>query len=1057
VTARAARRPAALSPLDRLLAVRISINLEVALYVAVFALAFGLRFWDLGARALHHDESIHAQWSWRLLQGDYTHDPIFHGPLYYHAQALVFFIFGASDYTSRVSAAIFGSALVALPLLLRRRLGAVGTFAAISLIAFSPTLVYYSRFFREDIYMGFFTMGMVVAMWRYFADGRDRWLILFAVMLAGSMTTKEATYITVAVFLVFLDLYVSAELASRTLAARGMDSAVRRWVLTLSLAPWAWTVAALWPFLGPVRRRMDWDDDLPLAGDVLVLLGTLILPLLTPFLKGPLEDRGWVDKGRLACRANIPRDDAIAMGGLFAVVGSMAAFAGLQWRPRTWAIAAACAAAIYLTLMTSFWTNLGGVCTGPWGSLDYWLSQHDQVRGDQPWFYYHMLMPAYEFLPLALCIGGLWWSVARGTAFSRFLVLWLAGTWLALSWAGEKMPWLNTHLALPACILAAWTVQRAWRSWTPRPPVRKIAGPLAAVAVMAAGAMIAIAWMPGGTAYLIARVVIALAVASAIVYAMRPSGRQATATTLVVTVVGALAFLSLRTMVMAAYVRGDDPRDLLIYTQSSGQIPKIATDIDRLAEATGKGFSLPIAVDSTDSFAWPWAWYLRDYKSVSYVDFTNGAPQGDYAVLLVNASNVNRVQDALAQAGVPRFGAPQKYPHRWWFEEQYKQALITTSGASCTARAGDCGPFTGTLGPLPNFVPNTKTWKTIGEGIRHGWITTWLLYIRDHDPGRPNGSVDAYAFFPATFDRATGTLSARPIEPSKPTRDSAGRLTFGGLGPFPGQFFANTDIEIDAAGNLYVIDSASKKLQKFDSQGNFLVAVDIRVNPQDASEQSQPWGLAVAPDGTIVVADTFGWRVRVFDAALKPAATFGKAPDVSKDPGTFDLFGPRDAIFDSAGNIWITDTGNDRIMVYTRGGEFVRQVGSRGSGPGQLDEPVGLSMAADGTVFVADMYNHRVEMFRQDGSFAGDFQVAGWGGQEVVDKPYLRALRDGRIAVSLPLQNQVRIYDRSGKLTGTIAPTDVPLDRPYGMVETADAKLWISEGGAGRVRLFDIP
>src|SRR5256885_15495628 len=123
------------SPLDRLLAAHIAINWEVAVYLAMFAVAFGLRFWDLGSDALHHDESIHAQWSWRLAQGDYKHDPIFHGPFYYHLQGLVFIIFGASDYTARLSAALFGCMLTALPLLLRKRLGGVGTFAAVALIA----------------------------------------------------------------------------------------------------------------------------------------------------------------------------------------------------------------------------------------------------------------------------------------------------------------------------------------------------------------------------------------------------------------------------------------------------------------------------------------------------------------------------------------------------------------------------------------------------------------------------------------------------------------------------------------------------------------------------------------------------------------------------------------------------------------------------------------------------------------------------------------------------------------------------------------------------------
>jgi len=343
------RRPAYL---DRILAMRVALSWETLLYVAIFTAAFGLRFWDLGARALHHDESIHAQWSWGLLQGNYKHDPIFHGPFYYHAQALVFLIFGASDYTARVSAALFGSALVALPLLLRRRLGAVGTMAAVAFIAFSPTLVYFSRFFREDIYMAFFTLAMVVAMWRYVAEGRDRWLIIFALAFTGSMTTKEATYLTTAVFLVFLSVHTGVELAREQLESLGKNEGWRRAVLGAALAPIAWGIVALWPVIGGVRKRSGWER-MPRPGDLLIMLGTLILPLLTAFLKSPLDHAGIVAKGRLTCAPDMPTSDIIALGGLFLVTGSAAAFVGLQWRARTWAIAFGASTLVYLTLMAS--------------------------------------------------------------------------------------------------------------------------------------------------------------------------------------------------------------------------------------------------------------------------------------------------------------------------------------------------------------------------------------------------------------------------------------------------------------------------------------------------------------------------------------------------------------------------------------------------------------------------------------------------------------------------------------------------------------------------------
>src|SRR6266567_1317743 len=113
--------------LDRLLSLELALNAEVVAYAALFGVAFLLHFLDLGSRALHHDESLHATYSYYLYRGSgYKHDPLMHGPVLFHLTALMYFLFGVTEATSRFAAAFAGTALMMTPVLLRRWLGRWG-------------------------------------------------------------------------------------------------------------------------------------------------------------------------------------------------------------------------------------------------------------------------------------------------------------------------------------------------------------------------------------------------------------------------------------------------------------------------------------------------------------------------------------------------------------------------------------------------------------------------------------------------------------------------------------------------------------------------------------------------------------------------------------------------------------------------------------------------------------------------------------------------------------------------------------------------------------------
>jgi uncharacterized protein (TIGR03663 family) len=148
------------------------------------------------------------------------------------------------------------------------------------------------------------------------------------------------------------------------------------------------------------------------------------------------------------------------------VVFSISAVAlGLWWDWKRWLKLAGVFAAITIPLFTTFFTNPAGLGTGFIGSLGYWLSQQGVERGSQPWYYYFVVFPLYEYLPL---IGGFFATVVylvhrkslspQQRTFIPFLIWWATWIFIALSLAGEKMPWLSTHIAIPLILLTGWWV-----------------------------------------------------------------------------------------------------------------------------------------------------------------------------------------------------------------------------------------------------------------------------------------------------------------------------------------------------------------------------------------------------------------------------------------------------------------------------------------------------------------------------------------------------------------------------------------------------------------------
>ncbi len=180
--------------------------LFIAAMLIVTAGALAFRLPKLSMRVMHTDEAVHTIKFQELLEeGRYVYDPHeYHGPTIYYAALPVYWLSSARSFaqttetTFRIVPVVFGTALVLLCLLLGRGLGPPAAVCAAILTAISHAMVYYSRYYVQEMLFVFFTSATLVFAWRYARSPRAGWAIA-AGLCAGLMhATKETCIIAFA-------------------------------------------------------------------------------------------------------------------------------------------------------------------------------------------------------------------------------------------------------------------------------------------------------------------------------------------------------------------------------------------------------------------------------------------------------------------------------------------------------------------------------------------------------------------------------------------------------------------------------------------------------------------------------------------------------------------------------------------------------------------------------------------------------------------------------------------------------------------------------------------
>ncbi len=1156
-------------------------NFTVEMLIAIIILAVTIisRFAILGERVMSHDEVNHVAPAYSFYKGEgYQYDPVTHGPFQFHMITLSYYIFGASDFSARIPAALFGIATVVFALFaFKPYLGKAGSLIAGFLLMISPYMLFYSRYTRNEVFIVFWGIAMLWAILRYLELGEKKYLIILTVIVAFHYVDKATSYIFSGEILIFLFILFIGMILRRKWQSNNLKTLFKI-ISAIAFAALAFALIFSVMVLDKAGAEGVGEssvgvmlNELPLETRLTILVAMIvgilaIAAAVVLLIKGlgmkQVRAERSFDLIVLQLSLMLPLTAALIMkiigidalgysdpnNILYAVLTIvplfiLSALMGCFWNWRVWLPSAGIFWGIFTIFYTSMFTAGNGFAVGKEGALGYWISQQGVQRAQQPHYYYALLqIPVYEFLPalgtfFALLIGsikGLFFQLP-GQPFAMhtppqkkaedslpaasnsdesepfalptanddeatpqadiaessepetddestakpgqaqivptllLLLYWSFMSLVAFSVAGERMPWLTTHIALPLILSAAWglgwLVEKIdWADFGKKHGW--LAGLVGLLFLISTGGMLGallgttppfqgnlIHQLQATSTFLLSSVV-AIASVVGLILLVRTWKSNNFILMIILAFFGILTGITLRASFRANYINYDNAKEYLVYAHAARGPKDILEKVEDIStQLYGDPKTIAVAYDNDSLY--PFWWYFRDFPNKLYFGENPSRTLRENPVIIVGQAKFGAM-DAIVEDDYYVYeyfrlwwpmqdydGFDFKEPNREHSWERIKFALTSPEMRSAlwqiwfnrdyTQYANVKGVNTLTLS---NWSPAQKMRMYIRKDIA---AKLW-------EYGAPaiaiEPKIDPYEAGRISLEAAMIISAENNLEMNAPR-----------------------DIAIAPDGTLYVADSRNNRILHLDANGSLINQwgsyANILEGEAPAGTFNEPWGIAVAADGSVYVSDTWNHRIQKFNADGKFITMWGTFG--SDTPLMF--YGPRGIDVDDAGRVYLADTGNKRILIFSENGDFITLFGGYGFLPGQLDEPCGVAVDHNGAVYVSDTWNQRMQVFYPDEQGlvyynAYVWQVDAWYGQTLDNKPLIDVDDAGRIYVADPDAARVLVFDNQGNYLyswGDYGSGANQFGIVGGMAVDSAGNLWVSDARFNRLLYFSVP
>lgn len=257
------------------------------------------------------------------------------------------------------------------------------------------------------------------------------------------------------------------------------------------------------------------------------------------------------------------------------------------------------------------------------------------------------------------------------------------------------------------------------------------------------------------------------------------------------------------------------------------------------------------------------------------------------------------------------------------------------------------------------------------------------------------------------YDNANWIDTGTPVLTTNPTVPPVHELTWGGGGTTNGLFRIPFGVAVDSIGNVYVTDRDNHRIQKFDSNGNFLLKWGSHGSGNGQFINADH--ITLDENDYVYVTDWDNHNVQKFDVSGNFIRKWG-----SYGNGNGQFNRPVGIAADKNGNIYVADKRNHRIQKFDSDGNYITKWGGHGTGNGQFDSPTGVAVSDDDIVYTVESLNNRVQKFNTSGGYLGQWGSYGTGSNQFRDPNSVAIDIYGYIYVSDRDNERVKRFDKNG-------------------------------------------